>query len=161
MKKLTPAIFLFILALLALPFSAMAKQSYDFSDVEQPFLTLPFEVVNVDVSGETPLVMHNYHIAESYDAVIKKLSTMYDKKTQMSNYFVIGMTKQSGTEEYQVIIAFQNEHHYVTVKPEGSGTLFAVKARPVSYVTGVYPVAIYGFTMPDGNNVSAVKMTEE
>ncbi len=161
MKKLVAVLFVLAAALLIYPINAMSKQSYDFSDVEQPFLTLPFEVISVDVSGQAPEVHHNYHLAESYDKVIDKLVQMYEKKTPISNYFVIGVTKQSNTQMHQVILAYQNEHHYVQVTPEGSGTLFSLQAVPVSYVTGVFPIAAYGFTMPDGGMVSVDKRTEE
>ena len=161
MKKYSLIFILFLLSMFCLPFTAMAKQSYDFSDVEQPFLTFPFEVVSVDVSGEAPKVLHNYHIAASFDDVINKFSTMYDKKQTISEYFIIGMTKQSGVQMYQIILAYQNEHHYAQVQPDGSGTLISVEATPVSYVTGIYPIAVYGFTMPDGGTATVDQFKDE
>lgn len=152
---------LIFLVFMFLPLSGMAKQSYDLSDVNEPFLSLPFEVVSVDVSGEGAKTRHNYHISAEYDKVIKKLSTMHEKKQRINDYFVFGMTKQSGSEMYQIILAFQNEHHYVQVTPEGSGTLFSMEAFPSSYLSGVFPVAIYGFILPDGTVSPSVKKTDE
>ncbi len=159
MKKLASV--LFFLAFMCLPMSGMAKQSYDLSDVSEPFLSLPFDVVSVDVSGEGAETRHNYHISVSYDQVIKKLKTMLDKKQKINDFYVFGMTKQTGSEKYQVILAYQNEHHYVHVTPEGSGTLFSIAAFPSSYLTGVFPVAIYGFILPDGSVSQSVKSIDE
>ncbi|MBO5753534.1 MAG: hypothetical protein J6S69_07570 [Proteobacteria bacterium] len=147
--------------MLAVPTVASADVSYDFSDVMQPFLKLPFEVVSVEVTGEGTSMQHVYHLAESYDVMTKKLLDMYQKKQTIDKYFILGVTPQSTQEMYQVTIGYQNEHHYVQVTPDGSGCKFSVEAMPTSYVSGVYDVAIYGFRMPDGSVASAELQTKE
>ena len=147
-------------ALVCLPATSMAKQSFDFSDIAEPFITLPFNVINTEVTGEFSETHHIFHLSDSMDKVIKKLSDMYDKKQTLGKHYILGITVQLD-KTYQVVIGYQNEHHYVTVKPEGSGCVFDLHAMPFSYVTGVYPIAIYGFTMPDGTVVSAEKFSDE
>ena len=152
---------LFAACLLAVPVTSMAKQSYDFSDIIEPSLQLPFTVTNVESTGEWNTLKHIYHVTESYDKVIKKLTDMFDKKQTLGELVIMGLTKQSSLEMYQLIVGFQNEHHYAQITPEGSGTMITYEAAPVSYVTGVYDIAIYGFTMPDGTIISAVPQAEE
>ena len=147
--------------LLILPITSMAKQTCDFSDINEPYLQLPFTVTNVEVTGEWETLKHIYHVSEAYDKVIKKIASMYDKQQSMGEWVIMGLTKQSSTEMYQLIVGFQNEHHYAQITPEGSGTKIVFEAAPVSYTTGVYDIAIYGFTMPDGTIISAIPAADE
>lgn len=148
-------------SMLALPVTAAARQSYDFSDIKEPNLKLPFTVTNIETTGEWNTLRHIYHVSESYDVVIKKLGSMFDKKQPLGELIIMGLTKQSTQEMHQMIVGFQNEHHYVQITPEGSGTMLSMEAAPVSYVTGVYDISIYGFTMPDGTIISAIPGNEE
>ena len=147
--------------MLAVPTVGFADVSYDFSDVMQPFLKLPFEVVNVEVVGESTSMRHVYHLSASYETMTKKLIAMYQNKERIDKYMILGVTPQTSQEMYQVTIGYENEHHYVQVTPEGSGCKFSVEALPTSYVSGVYDVAIYGFRMPNGSTVSAEIQTKE
>ena len=152
---------LFAACLLALPATSLARQTCDFSDIEEPFLTLPFTVTNIEKTGEYNTLRHIYHVTESYDAVINKLVELFNKKKPLGNHLIMGLTKQSSSEMYQMIVRYQNEHHYVQITPEGSGAMLSVEAAPSSYVTGVYDIAIYGFTLPDGTTISAVTAADE
>lgn len=147
--------------MLAVPAVSYADVSCDFSDVMEPFLKLPFDVVSVEVTGEGTGMHHVYHLAQSYDEIVKKLFDMYHKKESIDHYIILGVTPQTTQEMHQVTIGYQNEHHYVQVTPEGSGCRFAVEAMPTSYVSGRYDVAIYGFRMPDGSVASAELQTKE
>ncbi|MBO4349800.1 MAG: hypothetical protein J6A01_02505 [Proteobacteria bacterium] len=158
-KRIISAVF--AACLLAVPLTSMAKQTYDFSDIHEPYLQLPFTVTNVEVTGEWNTLKHIYHVTESYDKVIKKLADMYDKKQTLGDQIIMGLTKQTSIEMYQMIVGFQNEHHYAQITPEGSGTMITFEAAPVSYVSGVFDVAVYGFTMPDGTIISAISAAEE
>ena len=148
-------------SVLAMPVTAIAKQSFDFSDTKEPYLQLPFTVTNVEVSGEWESLRHVYHVSESYEKVIQKLASMFDKKQTLGEQVIMGLTKQTGQEMYQMIVGFQNEHHYAQITPEGSGTMISLEATPVSYVTGVYDISIYGFTMPDGTIIASIPAAEE
>ncbi len=158
-KRIIRAVF--AACLLAVPFTSMAKQTYDFSDINEPKLQLPFTVTNVETTGEWNTLKHIYHLSDAYDKVISKLEEMYSKKQPLGDLVIMGVTKQTGSEMYQMIVAYQNEHHYAQITPEGSGAKITLEAAPVSYVTGVFDIAIYGFTMPDGTIISAVSAAEE
>ncbi|MBQ1925160.1 MAG: hypothetical protein II180_03460 [Proteobacteria bacterium] len=138
-------------AVFALPIQAFAKQSYDFSDIVAPSLKLPFNVTNVEISGEFFTTTHIYHVSDSYDSVIKKLFDMYEKKEKISGFSVMGVTQQTQMEAYQLVLGYQNEHHYVLISPEGSGTVLSYEAMPSSYQTGVYDAVGYGFILSDGS----------
>ena len=97
-----------------------------------------------------------YYLSDSYDSVIKKLSSMYDKKQTIGYFYINGLTKQTVETMYQLQLAYKNEHHYAQIRPEGSGCTITFEIRPVSYITGVYDPAIYGFHMPDGGAVMSV-----
>ncbi len=159
MKRLLTGLLLST-ALMCVPVSVMANQAYDFSDIYEPFFTLPFNVTSTEVTGTYEDTHHYFHIAESMDKVVKKLGTMYDKKQKLGEYFIMGITEQYN-HTYQIVIGLRNEHHYVMLSEEGSGCLFDMKAMPNSYITGVYPISVYGFSMPDGTMVSVDKFTEE
>ena len=152
---------LFAACLFALPATSLARQTCDFSDIEEPFLNFPFTVTSIEKTGEYNTLRHIYHVSESYDAVIKKLNDMFDKGKPLGEHIIMGLTKQLTSEMYQMIVGFQNEHHYVQITPEGSGTMLSVEAAPTSYVSGVYDIATYGFTLPDGNIVSAATAADE
>lgn len=147
--------------MLALPVMGHANPTYDFSDVAKPFLTLPFEVVNVEVVGEGATIKHVYHLADSYDSVTKKLIDMFNRHSLIGNYVIMGVTEQTVSEMYQTILAINNEHYYAQITPEGAGCAFALEAMPKSYVSGVYDAVIYGFRMPNGETVSAELANQE
>ena len=148
-------------AVLAMPVSAFAKQSYDFSDIVTPFIKWPFNIINVEMTGEFFTTMHIYHASDSYDDVIKKLFEMYNKKEKISGYSIMGVTEQTQSQSYQRVIGYQNEHHYITIAPEGSGTIFSFEAMPSSYMTGVYDATGYGFILPDGSFANLYQAKEE
>ena len=72
------AMFAFFAAM-ATPAMADVVQNYDFSDVAQPFMNMPFNVTRVDTTGEYNMAKHIYHISDSFDNVIKKLKTTFEK----------------------------------------------------------------------------------
>ena len=67
--------------------------------------------------------------------------------------------QQSG--EYQILFGYRNEHHMAMVRSEGNGCVIEVEAFPVSFISGIYDISIYGYSMPDGTVVSADKFVEE
>ena len=160
MKKLLLP-FLIGIAMAAPQIAAADEPRCDFSDTQQPFLNLPFKVTNVEVTGEWTDMRHNYYLADSYDKVLKQIHKLFDSKGVLDKYVIMGITPQTGQEMTQIILAYHNEHFYVQISPNGAGTLFSLEARPISYVTGVYDVSIYGFVLPDGTEISTDTMTEE
>lgn len=156
MKKLCFAV---LLALF--PAVVHAEQPSDFSDISTPSLELPFTVTQVETTGEWTLMRHNYDVAESYDKVLETLRSMFDAKQRVGIYTIMGITEQSGETMTQVILAYRNEHHYVQITPKGAGASLSFEAAPASYVTGAFDAAIYGFTLPDGSEISTVLWNEE
>lgn len=140
---------------------SMAEQNYDFSDIKAPFITWPFEVVNVDISGEYSEMHHIYHVADSVSHVIEVLGQMFDKKQAIGKYLVMGITAQPEPDTYQVLLGYHNEHHYITIRADGSNTIIDFAAMPSSYISGAMPMAVYGFSMPDGATASVDQFTEE
>ena len=146
----------FAAAVVCAPSMAFADRAYDFSDLTDFRLELPFDVTNVQINGTGMEAKQVYYLSDSYDSVIKKLSSMYDKKQTIGYFYVNGLTKQTVETMYQLQLAYKNEHHYAQIRPEGSGCTITFEIRPVSYITGVYDPAIYGFHMPDGGAVMSV-----
>lgn len=146
----------FAAAIISVPSMAFADRAYDFSDLASFRLELPFKVTNVEVNGSGMESKQIYYLADSYDSVIKKLSSMYDKKQTVGVFYVNGLTKQTVETMYQLQLAYKNEHHYAQIRPNGSGCTITFEIRPVSYVSGVYEHAIYSFHMPDGGGVMPV-----
>ena len=63
--------------------------------------------------------------------------------------------------EYVLLFGRRNEHFQAMISPENGGSVIKVPAMPVSYISGVYDIAAYGYTMPDGTAVSIDKFDEE
>ena len=146
---------------LTAPVAAMADMNYDFSDTFEPFVRWPFHVNNVEVVGEFPDADHLYHVTESIENVADKLSSIFQKNQQIGGtFYIIGISKQlSG--EYMLLFGRRNEHFQAMISPENGGSVIKVPAMPVSYISGVYDIAAYGYTMPDGTAVSIDKFDEE
>ncbi|MBR4985563.1 MAG: hypothetical protein IKY83_07485 [Proteobacteria bacterium] len=159
MKRLMAAIL--ACTMIALPVSAFAKQSYDFSDIATPFIKWPFNVVNVEITGEFFTMHHIYHVTESYETVIKKLTEIYEKNEKIGNYKIMGLTPQTQSESHRLVIGYQNEHHYINISPEGSGSVLAFEAMPSSYMTGIYDATGYGFLLSDGTTANLYQAKEE
>ena len=153
------AMFAFFAAM-ATPAMADVVQNYDFSDVAQPFMNMPFNVTRVDTTGEYNMAKHIYHISDSFDNVIKKLKTTFEKGQKFGDFIPMGLSKQQ-SGEYQILFGYRNEHHLAMVRPEGNGCVIEVEAFPVSFISGIYDISIYGYSMPDGTVVSADKFVEE
>lgn len=143
-------------ALVAMPAAGFAEYSCDFSDLESNRLDLPFTVTSMTYEANAANIFGKqiYHISESYDKVIKKLGTMYDKQQRIGIFYILGLNKQNEPNTHSLMIGYNNEHHYATIRAEGSGTVLIYETAPVSYVTGVYDAAIYGYHMPDGGAIS-------
>ena len=152
------------LALSAIPVTlSFAENPYDFSDLESTRLDLPFKVTSMtyDPNIVNMYGRQIYHVTESYDAVVKKLGTMYDKKQRIGVFYILGLTKQTVSNSHQCILGYNNEHHYMTIESEGSGAVLIYETAPASYVSGVYDAAIYGFHMPDGGGLTTDLNTDE
>ena len=150
-----------VAALSGIPADAFADRSYDFSDLNSFRLELPFNVTNFEENGSGMERVQIYYLSDSYDSVIKKLSSMYDKKQTVGKFYVNGLTKQTAETMYMLQLAYNNEHHYAKIRPNGSGSTIEFEIVPVSYISGVYDTAIYGFHMPDGGGVLPLKYNEE
>lgn len=153
----------FAAAIVAAPAVGFAEYPYDFSDLETSWLDLPFTITSKTYEPNAVNLFGKqiYHIAESYDKVIKKLSTMFDKKQRIGIFYIIGLTKQPKPNTHSLVIGYNNEHHYVMVQAEGSGTLITYETAPASYLTGVYDAAIYGYHMPDGGAIMTTMHADE
>ncbi len=150
-------------ALVAVPTVGFAEYPYDFSDLANNRLDLPFTVTSMTYEANTENMFGKqiYHVSESYDKVIKKLVSMYEKKQRIGIFYLLGLTKQTAPNTHSMMIGYNNEHHYVTIQAEGSGTVFIYETAPASYVTGVYDAAIYGYHMPDGGAIFTTVNSDE
>ena len=147
--------------MLCVPSVSFADRAYDFSDLESFRLELPFNVLDVQTTGTGMERKQVYRLSDSYDAVVKKLATMHDKQETVGQFYVLGLTQQTVETAYQLMLGYKNEHHYAQIRPDGSGCSITFEIRPISYVSGVYDPALYGFHMPDGGGVMAVIYTKE
>ena len=150
-------------ALVALPAVGFAEYPYDFSDLANNRLDLPFTVTSMTYEANTVNMFGKqiYHVTESYDKVIKKLGTMYDKQQRIGIFYILGLSKQTTPNTHSLMIGYNNEHHYVTIQAEGSGTVFIYETAPASYVSGVYDAAIYGYHLPDGGAILTTINSDE
>lgn len=144
----------------AAPAFAQPVQSYDFSDIGQPFMDMPFKVLRIETAGAGTGAKHIYRIADPFDKVVAKLKTMFEKGDPLSGFLPMGLSKQQNGE-YQIIFGLRNEHHMAMVRPDGEGCAIEVDAFPVSFISGVYDIAIYGYSLYDDTTVSADKYSEE
>lgn len=160
MKHVLRIAVLMFAAALATPAMADVVQNYDFSDVAQPFMDMPFNVTRVDTTGEYNEAKHIYHISDSFDTVVNALKVTFEKGEKFGNFIPMGLTKQQ-SGEYQILFGYRNEHHMAMVRPEGSGCVIEVDAFPVSFVSGVYDISIYGYQMPDGSVVAVDTFGDE
>lgn len=153
---------LFVAAFMMWADPAMAQpvQTYDFSDVMQPFMTLPFNVLRIETTGEYNFTKHIYHLSDDFDVVVRKLNAMFEKGEKLSGFIPMGMTRQLDGS-YQIMFGYRNEHHFAMVRPESTGCLIEVEAFPSSMLSGVYDISIYGYTMPDDSTISADQFFDE
>ena len=86
---------------------------------------------------------------------------MFDKKQRIGIFYVLGLTKQTEPNTHSLMLGYNNEHHYVKIQAEGSGTVITYETAPASYVSGVYDVAIYGYHMPDGGAILTTLHSDE
>ncbi|MCL2326346.1 MAG: hypothetical protein FWC40_07640 [Proteobacteria bacterium] len=129
---------------------ARADRPFDFSDIRRPIIKWPFSVISFEIVGEAHETKHIVRVSEAFSAVETRLSRAIDRSEPFGDFLMMGMSPIPGTKGYQLILAYNNEHHYVQVTPDGAGTLFTVEAMPTSYVSGVYDVAAYGFRLYGG-----------
>ena len=155
------AVCMLTLSVAGLPTVAFADRAYDFSDLTSFRLELPFNVTNVEENGSGMERVQTYYLTDSYDAVVKKLAAMYDKNQPVGKFYVNGLTQQSSETMHLLQLAYNNEHHYAKIRPNGSGSTIEFEIAPVSYVLGVYDAAAYGFHMPDGGTVLPMLYSEE
>lgn len=156
------AVFMTFLAVTPLCFcgSGYAEQAYDFGDIAQPFLSLPFNGVSVEVAGTDVEVRHIYHIAQPFDEVVEAFLQRIKRGEAFDGFEIMGFTKQQDGS-YMLYLAKRNEHHGASLVPTGSGCDLIVNGMASSFLSGAFDIAVYGYVMPDGSEISIDKFDEE
>lgn len=141
--------------------NAFADRPYDFSDITQPLIEWPYQVVSFNVTGAGYGVQHEIRFDISYDKMLKELAKYYKDHTAFGRYYLMSVTEQAQTKSTVCIFASNNEHNYVTIYPDGAGVKVVVDAMPTSYVSGAYAQAVYGFRMPDGGTIPLGRINKD
>ncbi len=152
---------LFVCMSLGMVQNAFAEKPYDFSDIQQPLIEWPFNVVSFNVTGSSYLTKHEIMFDMPYDKMLDTLKKAYSKHQAFGNYYVMSVTEQAGDKSFVCIFASNNEHNYVTFTPATSGTFAVVDAMPASYVSGAFAQAAYGYRMPDGGTIPLGKVNKD
>lgn len=142
--------------------SAYADRPYDLSDVFQgSFIEWPFEVSSFEAVGESYTTKHNVRFAVPYQEVLAWFQNAIKKNVKVGKFFVMGVTETPNRDGFQLILALNNEHHFIDITSDGAGTIAVVQAMPSSYISGTFDPACFGFRMPDGGTIPIGKYRED
>lgn len=121
----------------------------------------PFKVIEYSTYKDEYSSYQVTRVAESYEKVLQFFKNSLDKQKPIGVYVVMGLSKDGKAEAHNTVLAYNNEHNYLEIRPHGSGTQLKLKATPNSYVSGHYVVSIFGYRLPDETVIPAGERNED
>lgn len=134
---------------LAFPTAAFGERKCDFSDIQEPLVSYPFKVIEYSTYSDEFSTYQVTRVADSYESVVKFFQNALDKRKPLGVFTVMGLTHAAPVESHNTVLAYNNEHNYLEIKPSGTGTELVLKATPNSYVSGFYQQSLFGYRLWD------------
>jgi len=140
---------------------AFADEPYDLSDIQQSFVEWPFPVASFNVTGESYQMRHEIRFDVDYKKVLAEFMSSAKKNKKYGKFIISSVTESANRTSFDAILTYHSDNFYVTVKPDGAGTLVDLQCMPFHIKSAALDPAVFGYRMPDGGVLPIGKYRED
>ncbi len=140
---------------------AFADSPYDLSDIQQSFVEWPYPVTSFNVTGESYMMHHEIRFSVDYKKVLADFTNSAKKNKKYGKFSITSVTESANRSSFDAVLTYHSDSYYVTVKPDGAGTLIDLQCMPFHIKSAALDQAVFGYKMPDGGVLPIGKYRED